>query len=328
FSLKNSNPAMITPSTRSQPLVGASVAASTRSYHSVRARSNTSRYRVSFEVKWCSSVGRRMPTTSAMSLSEVSAYPWSAKSSSAAMRISSRRDRGAAVSDTTAHRTRVWSVLLYRLVGRVPIVLHVLLALALGTLVGLLLSQVATAMTSVYLHRSLSHRAMRMRPGLNFTFRVLLWLLTGIRPREWVAVHRKHHAYTDVEGDPHSPVLLGWVKVEFANVALYRKVARDPEQVARYARDLPADRWDRVLFDRAWLGLGLGVTFLIGVLGATAGITAAVVHATTYLLLSAAVNSIGHTFGRRPYENTATTLQWLAGVTRRARLPTTHHDAP
>jgi stearoyl-CoA desaturase (Delta-9 desaturase) len=219
-------------------------------------------------------------------------------------------------------------VVLYLLVGRVRIVLHVLLALALGTLVGLLLSQVATAMTSVYLHRSLSHRAMRMRPGLNFTFRVLLWLLTGIRPREWVAVHRKHHAYTDVEGDPHSPVLLGWVKVEFANVALYRKVARDPEQVARYARDLPADRWDRVLFDRAWLGLGLGITFLIVVLGPIAGITAAVVHATTYLLLSAAVNSIGHTFGRRPYENTATNLQWLAWITGGEGLHNNHHEAP
>jgi stearoyl-CoA desaturase (delta-9 desaturase) len=72
-------------------------------------------------------------------------------------------------------------------------------------------------------------------------------MLVGMRPRQWVAVHRKHHAFTDTPRDPHSPVVLGYARVQFANALLYKKVARDPEQVARYARDLPADRWDRLL---------------------------------------------------------------------------------
>src|SRR5690606_33383484 len=101
--------------------------------------------------------------------------------------------------------------------------------------------------TTVYLHRTLSHRAIALHPAAAFPFRVILWLTTGIRPRQWVAVHRKHHAHTDVEGDPHSPHLLGWVKVQLGNVGLYRAVANDPAQVRRYARDLPADRWDRAL---------------------------------------------------------------------------------
>src|SRR5882672_6383611 len=116
--------------------------------------------------------------------------------------------------------------------------------LLIAFLAGFCVAQIGTFVTTVYLHRTLSHRALSMRPWVAWWFRAILWITTGVRPREWVAVHRKHHAFTDVEGDPHSPKLLGWVTVQFGNVGLYRKVATDPRQVRRYARDLPADRWD------------------------------------------------------------------------------------
>ena len=87
----------------------------------------------------------------------------------------------------------------------------------------------------------------------------MIWITTGIRPRQWVAVHRKHHAFTDVEGDPHSPVLHGWVKVQLQNVAMYRREASNPETVARYAKDLPQTTADRLFYDHALLGLGIGV---------------------------------------------------------------------
>jgi stearoyl-CoA desaturase (Delta-9 desaturase) len=206
--------------------------------------------------------------------------------------------------------------------------LDLLLRVLLGTIVGLLLAQMATWATSVYLHRTLSHRALELRGGAGFGFRVLIWLTTGVKPREWVAVHRKHHAHTDVDGDPHSPVLLGWVRVEFTNAALYRKVARDPEQVERYARDLPRDRWDRALFDHGWLGLAIGIAAMVWLIGPVAGLTAAVVHAGSYLLMNAAVNAIAHTFGRQPYGNTATNLQWLAWLTGGEGLHNNHHEAP
>jgi stearoyl-CoA desaturase (delta-9 desaturase) len=204
------------------------------------------------------------------------------------------------------------------------VLLTVLLALAIGAV----LSQIATFATTVYLHRALSHRSMTMRPGLSFAFRVLVWISVGIRPREWVAVHRKHHAYTDVAGDPHSPKLLGWVAVQFGNVGLYRKVSTDPEQVRRYARDMPPDRWDRALFDRAWLGLGLGIGMLVVVFGPWIGLLAAAMHAGIYLGLNASVNAVTHTFGRRPYDNTATNLQWLALLTAGEGLHNNHHAAP
>jgi stearoyl-CoA desaturase (delta-9 desaturase) len=200
--------------------------------------------------------------------------------------------------------------------------------LLIALLVGFGVSQVATLVTTVYLHRTLAHRGLQLRPGLAFACRWVVWMTTGLRPREWTAVHRRHHAFTDVEGDPHSPKLLGWVRVQLTNAALYRQVARDGVTVPRYARDIPADRWDRVLFDRSWLGLGLGITLLIVALGPVWGVVAAVWHAACYLSLNAAVNSLAHTFGRQPHDNPATNLQWLAWLTAGEGLHNNHHAAP
>jgi stearoyl-CoA desaturase (delta-9 desaturase) len=121
---------------------------------------------------------------------------------------------------------------------------------------------------------------------------------------------------------------MGWVRVQLTNAALYRRTARDGVTVARYARDLPADRWDRVLFDRSWLGLSLGVVLLILALGPVWGVVAGLVHVTSYLSLNAAVNALGHTFGRQPNDNSATNLRWLAWVTGGEGLHNNHHAAP
>jgi stearoyl-CoA desaturase (delta-9 desaturase) len=202
---------------------------------------------------------------------------------------------------------------------------HVLLT---ALIVGFAVSLVAFTCTSVYLHRCLAHRALTLAPPVVHVFRLLQWVTTGIRPRQWVAVHRKHHAFTDAEGDPHSPKLLGWVAVQLGNVGLYRKVATDPVQVARYARDIPQDRWDRALFDRSWLGLGIGIGLVVVVFGPWVGLLAAGVHTVLYLQLNSAVNAVTHTFGKRPYDNTATNLQWLALVTMGEGLHNNHHAAP
>jgi stearoyl-CoA desaturase (delta-9 desaturase) len=204
----------------------------------------------------------------------------------------------------------------------------VLVQLLVALLVGFAVSQVATLATTVWLHRSLAHRALTVRSPLTWLFRVVVWLTTGMKPREWVAVHRKHHAFTDSEQDPHSPAQAGVLRVQFANAAMYRRVARDPETIARYAKDLQPDAWDRVLFDRAWLGLGLGVTVLIVVLGPLYGTIAAVFHLAYYLWMSGAVNALAHHFGRRPYANSATNLQWLAFLSGGEGLHNNHHAAP
>ncbi len=200
----------------------------------------------------------------------------------------------------------------------------VLLALVVGFGVTLL----ANLATTIYLHRSLSHRALTLRTPVAQVFRFIVWVTTGIRPRQWVAVHRKHHAFTDVEGDPHSPALEGWVKVQLLNVQMYRREARNPQTIARYAKDLPPTRLDRMFYDRAFLGLGLGVAALVAVFGWQVGLLAAFVHVNLYLGGSAAVNAIAHHFGRRPYPNGAGNLQWLAFLTAGEGLHNNHHAAP
>jgi stearoyl-CoA desaturase (delta-9 desaturase) len=199
-----------------------------------------------------------------------------------------------------------------------------------AVLVGLAVCQVALFLTTVFLHRTLSHRAISMSPGLRFGCRALTWIMTGIKPREWVAVHRRHHAFTDVEGDPHSPLLEGFATVQIGNVVLYRRAARDRLTVEKYAKDLSPDRWDTVLFDRGFLGLALGVGVLMLVFWGNWKLAtiAAATHAIVYLLLNSAINAVGHRFGRRPFTGLATNTQWLAWLTAGEGLHSNHHAAP
>jgi stearoyl-CoA desaturase (delta-9 desaturase) len=200
--------------------------------------------------------------------------------------------------------------------------------LAPAFLAALLVTQVAVFATTVYLHRALAHRALRLHPGVALVFRTVLWITTGIAPRAWVAVHRKHHAFSDTPEDPHSPVMLGFWAVQLGNVKLYRATIRDGVTVTKYSRDLPPDRLDRMLFDHAAPGLAVGIGLLVLLLGWETGLLAAGIHTVVYLAISAAVNAVGHTFGKRPYANQATNNQWLAWISGGEGLHNNHHAAP
>ena len=189
-------------------------------------------------------------------------------------------------------------------------------------------TQLSIFATTVYLHRVLAHRSLSVRPPVAMVFRLIIWTMTGITPRAWVAVHRRHHAFSDTPQDPHSPVVLGFWAVQLGNVKLYRDTIRDGVTVTKYSRDLPPDRLDRALFDHALLGLALGIGFLVWVLGPLAGLLAAGIHTVAYLSISAAVNAVGHTYGRRPYDNLATNNQWLAWISGGEGLHNNHHAAP
>jgi stearoyl-CoA desaturase (delta-9 desaturase) len=198
----------------------------------------------------------------------------------------------------------------------------------LAFIVGIGVTTLANICTTVYLHRGISHRALTFSRPTHAVFKTLIWLSTGIKVREWVAVHRKHHAHTDTPDDPHSPAMSGWFTVQMKNLAMYRRAAHDQANVDRYAKDLAPTAWDRVLFDKSWLGLLIGTAFLCLVFGWQVGLLAAFIHVNYYLAASAAVNAIGHHFGRRPYDNSATNLQWLAFITAGEGFHNNHHAAP
>ena len=202
-------------------------------------------------------------------------------------------------------------------------------SLALSLIVAVILVQVAVFGTTIYLHRSATHRSLDLHPAAAWVFRFSLWLTTGLSTKEWVAVHRKHHAFTDEEGDPHSPYLMGFWSVQLGNVFHYVKEARNKEVVEKYARDIKDDWWERVLFRHGFLGLGIGVVALCGVLGIGWGLLAASVHAVVYIfVLSSSINGLCHAVGYKNFDNTATNLRFLALLTGGEGLHNNHHGYP
>jgi stearoyl-CoA desaturase (Delta-9 desaturase) len=204
-----------------------------------------------------------------------------------------------------------------------------LLALATALLVSTLVTQATVFATTIYLHRTVTHRSLVLHPFVAWLCRAWVWITTGLVPREWVAVHRKHHAFTDRDGDPHSPHVQGFWSVQFGNVVHYVRELRTPGLVEKYARDVRPDRWDRWLFDRGIIGPVLGTVTLCAVLGAGWGLLAAGVHAFMYVfVLSASINGLCHYVGYRNFANTATNLRLVAWLTGGEGLHNNHHGYP
>ena len=202
-------------------------------------------------------------------------------------------------------------------------------SLILSLVVAVVLIQVAVFSTTIFLHRTATHRALVLHPAVAWLFRLSLWLTTGIATREWVAVHRKHHAFTDQEGDPHSPMLMGFWSVQLGNVFHYVKEAKNKDVVERYARDIQVDVWDRLFFSHGIAGLAVGITALCVVLGLGWGLLAASVHAVMYVfVLSSSINGLCHHVGYKNFDNTATNLRLLALVTGGEGLHNNHHGYP
>jgi stearoyl-CoA desaturase (Delta-9 desaturase) len=205
----------------------------------------------------------------------------------------------------------------------------VLSSLFVSLAIAVALTQVATFGTTIYLHRCVTHRALILHPAVAWLFRFSLWITTGISTKEWVAVHRKHHAFTDEEGDPHSPRLTGFWPVQLGNVFLYAREARRPETVAKYAHDIQADGWDRWLFKYGWAGPVAGTIALCVVLGVGWGLLAAGLHALIYVFfLSSSINGLCHSRGYRTFDNTATNIRWLALLTGGEGFHNNHHGFP
>ncbi|PYN78213.1 MAG: hypothetical protein DMD96_22190 [Candidatus Rokuibacteriota bacterium] len=196
-------------------------------------------------------------------------------------------------------------------------------------LVVIALTQTAVIATSVYLHRTLAHRALAVHPLADLLFRIVLWLTTGQRRQEWVAVHRKHHAFTDREGDPHSPRLLGLWRVQLLNAYYYQREARNRDTIRKFAPDLAEDRLDRAVFSKGIVGPGLGTALLCLLLGIGPGLIAALAHAVLYVVvLAPLINGVGHWRGAQNFTNTAYNSAVLAWVTGGESLHNNHHAEP
>jgi len=205
----------------------------------------------------------------------------------------------------------------------------VLASLALSLIFAAIVIQLAVFSTTIYLHRTATHKALIMHPAVEWMFKFVLWMTTGLLTKEWVAVHRKHHAFTDEEGDPHSPALEGFWRVQLGNVYYYMREVKNTDVVERYARDIKEGWWDRHVYKYGWLGLVLGTMLLCAILGVGWGLLAAGVHAVMYVfVLSSSINGLCHHVGYKNFDNTATNIRFLALLTGGEGLHNNHHGYP
>jgi stearoyl-CoA desaturase (delta-9 desaturase) len=199
----------------------------------------------------------------------------------------------------------------------------------LAPLTAIVLTQLAVVATSIYLHRALAHRSLHLHPIADVAFRTVLWLTTGQCRQQWVAVHRKHHTFTDAEGDPHSPRRLGFWRVQLFNVVYYMREARNGDTLETFAPDLRPDRLDRVLFSHGVAGLGVGLSVLCGLIGFWPGVVAGLMHAGLYVFVMAPlINALGHWRGTKNFDNSAYNCRFLAWVTGGESLHNNHHAHP
>jgi stearoyl-CoA desaturase (delta-9 desaturase) len=197
--------------------------------------------------------------------------------------------------------------------------------------------QLSTYATTIYLHRCLTHRGLYLHPIAAFPMRLQLWWATGIVPKEWVAVHRKHHRYTDVEGDPHSPVLKGLWKILLGNAFYYARETRNKETLSSFAPDIGNGWLDRYLFRFGGTGLIFGTLFFMAVFwllsgslfwGFMIGGVAFLVQAVLYILNNSLINGAGHAIGYKNFDNTATNMWFIALITGGEGLHNNHHEYP
>jgi stearoyl-CoA desaturase (delta-9 desaturase) len=167
---------------------------------------------------------------------------------------------------------------------------------------------------------------MEVNPGVAFVMHLWLTVFTGITPRQWVAVHRKHHQFSDHEGDPHSPRLYGMWTVLFGNVYFYRKTASDKAVIRKYTPDYRGTAIDKIPGQGYLVAVGWGIFCLM--FGWVAGTIAFILQSVLYILLNSSINSICHMIGYRNYDNLATNLQSIALVTGGEGLHNNHHEYP
>lgn len=170
-------------------------------------------------------------------------------------------------------------------------------------LVAFLMVQFTIMGVTLYLHRDATHRSLDLHPALRHIFRFWLWMSSGMITREWVAVHRKHHARCETADDPHSPVIFGLKKVLLEGAELYRVAGRDPEVLEKFGRGTPDDWLERNLYARFRnAGIVLMVLTDLVLFGVPGIIIIAAQMLAMPLLAAGVINGLGHHTGYRNFE--------------------------
>ncbi|WP_374591585.1 acyl-CoA desaturase [Aquabacterium sp.] len=167
----------------------------------------------------------------------------------------------------------------------------------------LVATHITIVTVTVFLHRSQAHRALDLHPAVMHFFRFWCWVATGMVVKEWVAIHRKHHAKCDTVDDPHSPQIYGLKKLVTQGAELYRAEAKNLDTISRYGHGTPDDWVERNVYSRfTWQGVGLMLILDLLLFGAIGLTVWAVQMAWIPVTATAIINGVGHYWGYRNFE--------------------------
>jgi len=163
----------------------------------------------------------------------------------------------------------------------------------------LVMTHITIVCVTLYLHRAQAHRALDFHPVLSHFMRFWLWLTTGMVTKQWVAVHRKHHRFSDRYEDPHSPHVDGIWQVLLGGARLYSKAAKDTKMVKFYGRGTPDDAIERLYTGRPYTGIILMLVIDVALFGAWGFAMWAVQMIWIPFWAAGVVNGLGHYMGYR-----------------------------
>jgi stearoyl-CoA desaturase (Delta-9 desaturase) len=164
----------------------------------------------------------------------------------------------------------------------------------------LIATHITIVAVTLFLHRSQAHRSVQFHPAVAHFFRFWLWLTTGMVTKQWVAIHRKHHRFSDESGDPHSPHVYGIKQVFFKGAVLYHAASKDKNMVDAYGVGTPADWIEHNLYS-AHSRLGIGILLVLNLI--VFGWVGALIWGIQMLWIpfwaAGVVNGVGHWWGYR-----------------------------
>jgi stearoyl-CoA desaturase (Delta-9 desaturase) len=195
----------------------------------------------------------------------------------------------------------------------------------------LVTTHITIASVTIFLHRSQAHRALDLHRIPSHFFRFWLWVGTGMVTKEWVAIHRKHHAKCETPDDPHSPQTRGIDEVLWRGAELYRAEAKNQETMAKFGHGTPNDWIERNLYTRySWQGVGLMLILDLALFGGL-GLTVWAVQMLWIPITAAGIiNGIGHYWGYRNFEapDASTNVSPWGLIIGGEELHNNHHTYP
>jgi stearoyl-CoA desaturase (Delta-9 desaturase) len=196
---------------------------------------------------------------------------------------------------------------------------------------GLIVTHITIASVTIFLHRAQAHRGLDLHAIPSHFFRFWLWLTTGMVTREWVAIHRKHHAKCETADDPHSPMVYGIGKVLLEGAELYRTESKNKETIEKYSHGVPNDWIERNVYEKySWQGVGLMVIINVLLFGPAGLAIWAVQMMWIPVHAAGIINGLGHFWGYRHFTVTDTSTNltpiafWIGGE----ELHNNHHAFP